>query len=156
MLTSSGHSEVVTGLRRRHADRGVTVSDGSGDHRGIFWSAEYAEPILDRWQQWCRTAPERASTSMRLLNLPPLPGIPDQIAGRPVIWLDGAASVPQKSDLASGLRILDQMLPPLRAAAEPLLDTWAPKRPAELLLTPPGSAAAPDLPERPLSPGGSR
>lgn len=102
---------------------------------GIFWSAEYAEPILDRWQQWCRTAPERASTSMRLLNLPPLPGIPDQIAGRPVIGLDGAVSVPQESDLASGLRILDQMLPPLRAVAEPLLDTWAPKRPAELLLT---------------------
>jgi FAD binding domain len=102
---------------------------------GIFWSAEYAEPILDRWQQWCRTAPERASTSMRLLNLPPLPGIPDQIAGRPVIGLDGAVSVPQESDPASGLRILDQMLPPLRAVAEPLLDTWAPKRLAELLLT---------------------
>jgi hypothetical protein len=43
---------------------------------GIFWSAEYAEPILDGWQQWCRTAPERASTSMRLLNPASTAGYP--------------------------------------------------------------------------------
>src|SRR5690606_33592005 len=49
-----------------------------GVHTGItFWDAEHAAALASAWRAWTKTAPRELSTSLRILNLPPLPGVPE-------------------------------------------------------------------------------
>lgn len=101
----------------------------------LFWEATDAAAVAPLWEEWTHDAPTAAATSLRLMNLPPLPGIPPVITGRQVLVLDGAVLVEQATDLDSATRVADDLLKPLRAAATPLLDTWRQAAPTELPLT---------------------
>jgi hypothetical protein len=70
-----------------------------------------------------------------MLSLPPAPGIPPFLAGRRVLVLDGAVTVATPADRPGAQRILDEMLSPLAAVAEPVANTWAPASPQALPLT---------------------
>lgn len=88
-----------------------------------FWPASEANDLLRTWETWAKTAPNAASTAFRVLNLPPLPGIPPMLTQGPVVCIDGAVI----DDAGrSGAEIAAELLDQLRAHAAPLLDTWHP------------------------------
>jgi FAD/FMN-containing dehydrogenase len=92
---------------------------------GIYWSAAHARPLLTAWRDWAATAPRRAATSLRVMNLPPVPGVPPALAAGPVICVDGAVFAASADDVDGARREAEDLLAPLRALAEPLMDTWA-------------------------------
>ncbi|MDX6723250.1 MAG: hypothetical protein QOD73_1654, partial [Solirubrobacteraceae bacterium] len=45
----------------------------------MLWPWERAAEVLDRYVTWCRTAPAAISTSIRILQVPPMPDIPEAL-----------------------------------------------------------------------------
>jgi UDP-N-acetylenolpyruvoylglucosamine reductase len=93
---------------------------------------ERAGEVLRAWREWARTAPEEAMSVGRLLQVPPLPEMPDHLRGRSFALVE----VAYLGDEASGA----QLLAPLRALG-PELDTFAMVSPEGLLqlhMDPPG------------------
>src|SRR3954451_3208102 len=83
----------------------------------MLWPWERAAEVLERYVAWCRTAPDAISTSARLLQVPPLPDVPEALRGRAFVAIDGA----YLGDADAGA----DMLAPLRAL-EPEVDLFAP------------------------------
>ncbi|WP_331739269.1 FAD-binding protein (plasmid) [Streptomyces sp. NBC_00637] len=98
-----------------------------------YWSAAHAGPLLECWRAWARHAPREATTSLRLMNLPPVPGVPPQLAAGPVLCVDGAVLARRDEDVAAARESAAELLGPLREITEPLLDTWAETGPAGVL-----------------------
>lgn len=102
----------------------------------IAWNASDAAVIAPLWKKWTQTAPHEATTSLRMLNLPPVPGmVPEVLTSGQILMIDGAISVPTTGDLDTAQQILDDLLGPLRAAIEPIFDSWGVAPPAALLHT---------------------
>lgn len=99
---------------------------------GAYWPAVHAERLLNIWLQWTDSAPREATTSVRVLNLPPLPEVPPVLAGGPVFSVDGAV-LSATEDVTEAQQIADDLLGPLRAVAEPVMDTWALTDPSAVL-----------------------
>lgn len=99
---------------------------------GAYWPAEHAERLLNIWLRWTDSAPRAATTSVRVLNLPPLPEVPPVLAGGPVFSVDGAV-LSATADVTEAQQIADDLLGPLRAVAEPVMDTWALTEPPAVL-----------------------
>ncbi|MFC9862790.1 MULTISPECIES: FAD-binding oxidoreductase [unclassified Streptomyces] len=98
-----------------------------------YWSAADAGPLLAAWRAWTKDAPREATTSLRLMNLPPVPGVPPQLAAGPVLCVDGAVLAPTAHDVPTAQRHADELLGTLREIAPALLDTWALTGPAGVL-----------------------
>jgi hypothetical protein len=101
----------------------------------VFFDAKQAEIIAPLWRTWTENAPRSATTSLRLMNLPPLPGVPPMLTQGQVLAIDGAFSVERPMDLEPATLQAADLLGPLRAAATPLLDTWRVAEPRELQMT---------------------
>jgi FAD/FMN-containing dehydrogenase len=99
------------------------------------WDAADAAQLAPLWQAWARTAPPEITTSLRLMKLPAVPAVPPSLAGRRVLALDGAITVATPADSPAAQRILDDLLSPLAARVEPLLNTWDFASPQALPLT---------------------
>ncbi|WP_322410600.1 FAD-binding oxidoreductase [Microbacterium invictum] len=82
----------------------------------LLWDAARAPEVARAWAAWTATAPESATTTLRILNLPPLPELPPFLSGRSVVVVDGA--VLKTDDAAAAV------LAPLRGLA-PEIDTFA-------------------------------
>src|SRR4051794_24803885 len=89
----------------------------------LLWPWDRAAEILNRYIEWSRTAPDAISTSIRLLQVPPLPDVPEALQGRNFVAIDGA----YLGDEAAAA----EALAPLRAL-EPELDMFGPIAPAAL------------------------
>src|SRR5207253_166589 len=74
------------------------------------------ELVLTTWARWAVDAPDAVTTSFRILQLPPIPDIPEPFRGRNIVVIDGAVL----ADDASA----DAILAPLRALS-PELDTFS-------------------------------
>jgi FAD binding domain len=93
---------------------------------------ERAGEVLRAWREWVRTVPDEVTSLGRIVQIPPLPDIPEPLRGRSlavieVACLDGEAST---ADLVAPLRALG-----------PDIDTIAPIGPSGLLglhMDPPG------------------
>src|SRR6478609_2924471 len=74
----------------------------------MVWDRTETERVLRRWVQWAGDAPDEVTTSFRVLNLPPLPDIPEPFRGRQLVVIDGAvlASDQRGSEILSALRDL--------------------------------------------------
>lgn len=98
----------------------------------MLWDIGAAAQIVPAWIAWSANAPETATTSLRLMNFPPLPELPDFLRGRRLVVIDGA--VLADDDAAA------EILAPLRDLA-PEMDTVG-RIPAAALLAvhmdPPG------------------
>ncbi|MCT2586828.1 FAD-binding oxidoreductase [Actinophytocola gossypii] len=90
-----------------------------------FWPAAYAPELLSTWLRWCADAPAAATTSIRVMNLPPLPDLPPELTAGPVFGVDGAVRCAD-GDVAAGELIAAELLEPLRAIAAPVSDSWRP------------------------------
>jgi FAD/FMN-containing dehydrogenase len=82
----------------------------------MFWPWERSAEVLKAWAAWTRTAPDEVTTSARLLQVPPLPDIPEFLRGRALIVIDGAYIGDQATASAA--------LQPLRDLG-PEMDTFA-------------------------------
>ena len=82
----------------------------------MFWPWERSAEVLKAWAEWTRTAPDEVTTSARLMQIPPLPDIPEFLQGRALIVIDGA----YVGDEAAGAALLA----PLRDLG-PEMDTFA-------------------------------
>ena len=83
----------------------------------LLWPWERASEVLKAYVEWCRTAPDAISTSARILQVPPLPDIPEIVRGRQFVAIDGAylGSPEAGGEVLAALRTL-----------EPEIDTFAP------------------------------
>ncbi|MEU4579655.1 FAD-binding oxidoreductase [Nonomuraea sp. ATR24] len=88
-----------------------------------YWPAAHAPRLLSAWRRWALDAPWEAGTSLRVMNLPPLPEIPPALSSGPVLCVDGVV-LDAESGPGTAERHAADLLGPLRAIAEPVLDTW--------------------------------
>ncbi len=102
----------------------------------LLWDAARAADVAHAWAAWTATAPESATTSLRVMHFPPLPELPPFLAGRSLVVIDGA--IRETDEAASAI------LEPLRALS-PEMDTFARIPAAGLLavhMDPPGPTPA--------------
>jgi hypothetical protein len=89
----------------------------------MLWPWERASEVLHAWRAWTRDAPEAATTSARIVQVPPLPDVPEMLRGRQFVVIDGAVL---GSDAYA-----NEVLAPLRAL-EPEIDMFAAAPPVAL------------------------
>jgi FAD/FMN-containing dehydrogenase len=82
----------------------------------LLWDQAHAEEVLRTWTAWTVDAPDCVTTSFRMLNLPPMPELPEFLRGRQLVVVDGAVLADDETavDLLAALRALG-----------PELDTFA-------------------------------
>ena len=56
----------------------------------LFWPQERAAEVLHAWQTWTRGLPDTVTSIGRLLNLPPIPMIPEGLRGRSFVLVEAA------------------------------------------------------------------
>jgi hypothetical protein len=81
----------------------------------MIWPWERSEEVLTAYVDWAETAPSSVSASARMLQIPPLPDIPEFLRGRRIVVIDGA--VLGNADEAN------EILAPFRALG-PEIDTF--------------------------------
>jgi hypothetical protein len=89
----------------------------------LFFPFERASEVLHAWRAWCATAPEEATSTAKLLQLPPLEELPEPLRGRSFALLQVACL----GDEADGA----ELIAPLRAL-RPAIDTFATVEPGAL------------------------
>jgi len=89
----------------------------------MLWERRDAERVVRRWADWAPGAPEEITTTLRMLNMPALPELPDVVRGRELVCIDGAIldSDERSAEILAGLREL-----------EPEVDTFERVRAPEL------------------------
>ncbi len=95
-----------------------------------YWPGALADRLLSTWLDWARDAPAIATTSVRVMNFPDVPDVPEALAGRTTFTVDG---VVHADDIGAARLCADDLLGPLRAIGTPLLDTWQEDAPAAVL-----------------------
>ena len=97
-----GNFGIVTELEFR-------AYDFSTAYAGMFvWDWQHAERVLAAWADWAVDAPDAVTTAFRILQLPPIPEIPEPFRGRNWVVIDGAvlADDPDAEAILSPLRAL--------------------------------------------------
>ncbi len=120
-VTPDEHADLFWGLRGGKGALGVVtgvqidllpIAEFYGG--ALYFDGADAADVLHTWRQWCAGLPESVSTSVALLQLPPLPGVPEPLAGR----LSVAVRYAALGDFEEAARRLE----PMRAAAPVLID----------------------------------
>jgi hypothetical protein len=83
----------------------------------MYFDGDDAAAVLRAWAGWTAALPEHANTSIALLQLPPLPGVPEPLAGRLTVAVRFTSTEPAAA--------CEPLLAPMRAVAPPLIDTVA-------------------------------
>ena len=99
----------------------VPVPNVTGGMMLFGW--ERAREVVQAWREWTAGAPETATTSCRIMQVPDMPTLPEFVRGRGVVIIDGA--------VLAGASEAAAILAPLRAL-EPELDTFAEVPPVAL------------------------
>ncbi|MBY6675447.1 FAD-binding oxidoreductase [Rhodococcus sp. BP-332] len=81
----------------------------------LYYDGRHAAAVLEAWRVWSATLTEEHNTSLAFLQLPPLPGVPEPLAGKFVVAVR-FASVAEPG-------IAADVLAPMRAAAPTVIDT---------------------------------
>jgi FAD/FMN-containing dehydrogenase len=83
----------------------------------MFFSVDHAPALLRTWNAWTTHADESISTTFRLLNLPPLPQVPEPLRGVQTICIDGVALKAGEAEYLEAQ---------LRSVATPILGGFGP------------------------------
>jgi FAD/FMN-containing dehydrogenase len=81
----------------------------------LYFDGRDADVVVHEWASWCESLPDAATTSVALLQLPPLPGVPPPLAGKFTVAVRFVWTGPAEQGEAA--------LAPMRAVATPLIDT---------------------------------
>lgn len=82
----------------------------------LIWPWERTEEVLGAWSAWCEDAPDEVTSVGRILQIPPLPDIPEEMRGAKLVVVE-ACFVCEREEA-------DRLLAPLRAL-QPVNDTFA-------------------------------
>ena len=82
----------------------------------LFWPVERAAEVLNVWREWSATVPDEMTSVGRILQLPPLPDIPEPLRGRSFVVVE-TIYLGDEEDGA-------ELIAPLRAL-QPEMDTVA-------------------------------
>ena len=94
-------------------------------HAGLLlWAGEHLDAVVSAWAATIDGAGDTVTTSIALLDLPPIPDFPEEIRGTRVVHLAIAAT-----DGGTGA---ESVLAAMRGAAAPVVDTWGPADPERL------------------------
>jgi hypothetical protein len=83
----------------------------------LFFPIQRAAEVFHAWREWVTTVPDEVTSIGRILRLPPLPTVPDQLRGRDFALVEAA----YVGDEGTGA----QLIAPLRKLG-PEIDTFAP------------------------------
>jgi FAD/FMN-containing dehydrogenase len=83
----------------------------------LFFAAEDVRRVLRAWVGWTAQASDAITTTFRVLNLPPLPEVPEPLQGITSVCVDGVALDPAQAE---------QLEARLRHAATPILGGFGP------------------------------
>jgi hypothetical protein len=83
----------------------------------VYFDGADAARVIDRWRIWSETLPAQATTSFVLFQLPPIPGVPPQLAGRMTLGVRFVWT----GEPRHGERLLDE----IRGVAPVILDDAA-------------------------------
>ena len=90
----------------------------------LIWPWEDSHRVLTAWSEWTETAPDAVTSAARILQLPPIPQIPEPLRGRQIVVVEVAILADETDPEA--------LLAPLRALG-PEIDTVAPMPAAGLV-----------------------
>jgi UDP-N-acetylenolpyruvoylglucosamine reductase len=123
-VTPTDHAELYWGLRGGKGSLGIVtavefelVPLAAYYGGALYFDGADAPAVLEAWRTMCEGLPEHSSTSLAILQLPPLPNVPPPLAGKMTVAVR-FASVAQAEEA-------EPFLAPLRAVAEPLIDMIA-------------------------------
>ncbi|MGX1886863.1 FAD-binding oxidoreductase [Streptomyces sp. NPDC055287] len=105
---------VITAFEFRLNPVGPTVLAGP-----ILWPMEEAPDVLRFYRDWITDVPDELTTIVVHRKAPPLPAIPAELHGRPVVAVISCYA----GDIEAG----QEVLRPMRSFGTPLLDLCAPK-----------------------------
>ncbi|MEH3140994.1 MAG: FAD-binding oxidoreductase [Mycobacterium kyogaense] len=84
---------------------------------GMFvWPYAQRADVVTAWYRWTRTAPQDATTSLRLITFPPSDELPPYLSGQSVVIIDGTVVGGDAEPILADLRAL-----------HPHVDTWTPR-----------------------------
>ena len=83
---------------------------------GLLFSPDVTEAGLRRYRDWTAEVPQEVGSMVRMLNLPPIPDIPEEIRGKK--WL--AITACCIGDREEG----ERLVAPLREIGEPVMDAF--------------------------------
>ncbi|SDX63387.1 FAD/FMN-containing dehydrogenase [Geodermatophilus africanus] len=109
-----GNFGVVTDFRFRLHPLGRQVMAGA-----TFWPMDQAQRVLYAYRDWLADCPDELMTIVVQRLAPPLPVVPAELVGRPVI----AVVACYAGDVDDGERVLR----PMREVGSPVLDVFGPK-----------------------------
>jgi FAD/FMN-containing dehydrogenase len=119
--TAEEHPDLFWGLRGGKGTLGIVTAVEidllplSTVYAGAVWfDGTDASAVLHAWRELTATLPDQGTTSVALVQLPELPGIPEPLAGRPTV----AVRFAWTGQPAVG----GELLAPIRSVATPLLD----------------------------------
>jgi hypothetical protein len=122
--TMTEHPDLYWGLRGGKGVLGIVtaiefdllpISEIYGG--AVYFDGDDAPEVLRAWAFWNQDLPREASTSVALLRLPDLPGVPPPLAGRLTLAVRFAWTGSEERGA--------EVLAPIRAAAVPIVDTVA-------------------------------
>src|SRR4051795_8775612 len=82
----------------------------------LIFPMERAEEVLTAWREWVETVPDEVTSVGRLLQVPPLPDIPEPLRGRRLVVVEAAMIMDERE--------ASKLLKPLRKLG-PEMDTFA-------------------------------
>src|SRR4051794_18172724 len=82
----------------------------------LIFPMERAEEVLNAWRDWVETVPDEATSVGRLLQVPPLPELPEPLRGRRLVVVEAAMIMDEAA--------ASKLLKPLRKLG-PEMDTFA-------------------------------
>jgi hypothetical protein len=82
----------------------------------MIWPVERATDVMQAWREWTQDLPDAVTSNIRILNVPPLPDIPEFLRGRSVVIAEAIVTAGE----AEGAALVE----PLRALG-PEIDTCA-------------------------------
>jgi hypothetical protein len=83
----------------------------------MFFPVEKAFAVLRAWRDFCHSAPDSITTTFRVLNLPPVPEVPEPLRAVTTVCVDGVALEPEVA-----VRLEQR----LRYAATPIMGGFGP------------------------------
>lgn len=123
-VTPENHAELFWGLRGGKSTLGIVTSVEIdllpiAEFYGgaLYFDGSDAAAVVRAWRDWSINLPEHANTSIALLQLPPLPDVPPQLAGKLTVSVRYASL----ADPATA----EALIAPLRTVATPLIDAVA-------------------------------
>jgi hypothetical protein len=83
----------------------------------LLWPMEQASEIVHAYRAWIASAPDSVTSTLKLLRVPPVPEVPEPLRGRQLVAITLV--------FTGGANEGDELVAPLRATADPYLDTLA-------------------------------